>query len=133
MARASGFQAISTGQQVDYTTAPPLAQADTNQSSATTVPSQILSSDVPELSKWITISRSEFLLTPMGIVLATFSRITEGELVLDGIHATTSRDFLKKQHTYLTATDFRFPSVQRILPGCPTGVLGEPPCRSSTL
>jgi hypothetical protein len=55
------------------------------------------------------------------------------ELVLDGIHATTSRGFLKKQHTYLTATDFRFPSVQRILPGCPTGVLGEPPSRSSTM
>jgi hypothetical protein len=54
---------------------------------------------VPELSKWITISISEFLLTPMGFVLATYSRITEGELVLDGVHATTSRGLLKKQHT----------------------------------
>jgi hypothetical protein len=44
MATASGFQAISTGQQVDHTTTPSLAQADPTQSSATTAPSQNASS-----------------------------------------------------------------------------------------
>lgn len=48
MATASGCQASPMVQQADHTTTPPLAQADTTQSSATTTPSQIVFSDAAQ-------------------------------------------------------------------------------------
>lgn len=48
MATASGLQAIPMDQQVDHTTTPSLAQADTNQTSASTAPSQVVSSDAAQ-------------------------------------------------------------------------------------
>ena len=48
MATVTGSQAIPMDQQTDHTTTPPISQADTNQSSATTEPSQIVSSDAAQ-------------------------------------------------------------------------------------